>query len=141
MSRSGLCALRVAICLVSSAAAAGHFTTFTVPGATDTQATAINAVGTVTGFYSVHGQKQGFVRATDGTITTFAAPGLADVVPTSINAAGWIAGYAGSGQSFLRYPDGSTQVFHVKGARYTTATTINVSGYISGTYTNADNTG
>jgi hypothetical protein len=142
MSRYGLGALLVAACLASSAAAAGQFTSFTVPGAKNTVATAINASGIVTGFYSSTAHKDGgFVRTPDGTITTFSAPGLKSTTPTAINSAGAITGYSGAEQSFVRNPDGSFEVFQIDGARYTTATAINASGYISGTFSNADNSG
>jgi hypothetical protein len=141
MSRSGLSAMLLAASLVSSAAMAGEFTTFAVPGAKDTVATAINTHATVTGYYTVNGKSEGFVRTADGAITPFSkTTGLDDVVPTSINNSGWIAGYAGSGQSFLRYPD-RVETFQVAGARYTTARAITEDGWIAGTYTNADNTG
>jgi uncharacterized membrane protein len=139
MSRSGLRALVVAACLVSTTAMAAEFVSFTAPGAKSTQAVAINDSGTVVGFYSVHGKRAGFLRAPDGTITTFTIAGLKDVIPAAINAAGWIAGYSGAEQSFVRKPDGSVETFQIDGARYTTATAINANGYISGTYSNADN--
>jgi hypothetical protein len=142
MSRSGLSALLLAACLVSSAAIAGQFTSFTVPGAKNTEAVAINASGTVTGFYSLRAGKQaGFLRAPGGTITTFSVPGFRSTVPTAINDAGWVAGYSGKEQSFVRKPDGSVETFQVDGARYTTAIAINAAGAVAGTYSNADNSG
>lgn len=140
MFRSGLSVLLAAACLVSSAAMAGQFTGFTVPGAKNTQATAINASGAVTGFYSLTANKQaGFLRAPDGTITTFSAAGLKSTVAEAINDSGWVAGYSGAEQSFVRKPDGSFEIFQIEGARYTTATAINAQGYVSGTFSNADN--
>ncbi len=142
MSRSCLSALLVAACLVSGAATAGQFTSFKVPGAKDTQAAAINASGTVAGFYSLTAKKEaGFLRTPDGAIATFSAPGLKSTIPQAINDAGWIAGYSGAKQSFVRKPDGSFDIFQVDGARYTTATAINAQGYVSGTFSNADNSG
>jgi len=142
MSRYGLGALLVAACLVSSAATAGQFTSFTVPVAKNTVATAINASGAVAGFYSTTAHKDGgFVRTPDGMITTFSAPGLKSTTPTAINDAGTVTGYSGAELSFVRKPDGSFEVFQIDGARYTTATAINAQGYVSGTFSNADNSG
>ncbi|MEI9929744.1 MAG: hypothetical protein WDM89_04050 [Rhizomicrobium sp.] len=139
MARSELSALFVAACFVSSTAMAAQFTSFSVPGAKNTIAVAINASGVVTGSYSVHGDKQaGFFRTPDGTITTFAVPGFKSTDPAAINDAGWIVGYSGAEKSFVRKPDGSVETFQIDGAVYTTATAINAAGYVSGTFSNAD---
>src|SRR5271154_2575905 len=64
---------------------------FDVPGAQGTQPQAINAGGTVTGYYyDASFVIRGFLRAPDGTFTTFAAPGATSVsgqgtIPFSIN--------------------------------------------------------
>lgn len=137
LSRIGL-SLLLAV-LGAFGADAGTFTSFKVPGAKDTAATAVNASGTVAGYYRVQGQKQaGFLRAPDGTLTTFSAPGLKSTIPEAINDGGAVAGYSGEELSFLRKPDGSFEIFQVAGARYTTATAVNAAGFVSGTFLNPD---
>jgi hypothetical protein len=121
---------------------AAQFTSFSVPGAKNTIAVAINAPGVVTGSYSLHGDRQaGFFRTADGTITTFTVPGFKSTNPTAINDAGSIAGYSDAEKSFVRKPDGSFETFQIDGAAYTTATAINAAGYVSGTFSNADHSG
>src|SRR5262249_17755730 len=86
-ARHGISAFAIAgaICVAAAGGAAGAtFTTIDVTGANATFATAINAGGSVTGYYSQpnHG---GFVRDPDGTITTFTVKRGGDITPVGIN--------------------------------------------------------
>jgi hypothetical protein len=94
-------------------AADGSIASFDAPGGIHTIGTstqAINAGGTVTGYYEYEVSQEdggvvplayGFVRAVDGSFTTFSAPGAGTggypanqgTYPLSINAAGTITGY------------------------------------------------
>jgi uncharacterized membrane protein len=85
----------------------GNFTTITPPNSFQTQVSAINEIGVITGFYNVvpegMGGEHGFVRDWQGTITSFDVPGGGGTFPTSINDLGVIVGYSGA-SGFLRVP-------------------------------------
>jgi len=115
-------------------AANGSFTKFDALGAGSnpysddgTVAFAVNATGTVTGYYnSSTSGAHGFVRAVNGAITSFDAPealsggGFLGTNPTSIDAAGEIAGtYIDSSSKrhgFLRDANGTIVPFDAPGA-------------------------
>jgi hypothetical protein len=133
--------------------------TFDVPGAgtvandfNGTFATAINALGTVAGYYNDSNLvSHCFIRTTHGKITTFDVPG-ADVNPadaagsiiSAINAFGTTVGnYLDSSfvsHGFLRSPDGKFTTFDVPGAGGfgTTPLAINEEGAIVGYYTDSN---
>ena len=70
------------------------FTSFDVPGSTETNPTSINPAGEITGWYFAGSFiPHGFVRDGRGTITTFDVPGSTSTSPTSINPAGEITGW------------------------------------------------
>ena len=90
----------------------GTLTTFDVPGSSETEPSAIDAAGTITGYFGEAKGNHGFVRATDGTFTTFDPPGSAEpesyTFANGINAAGTITGWyidpSFIGHGFLRIP-------------------------------------
>lgn len=148
----------------------GSFTTFNAPGAGSnansddgTVPFAINAAGTVTGFYKgATGGAHGFVRAVNGVITSFDAPqvlgsgGYLGTNPVSIDAAGDIAGtYIDSSlkrHGFVRAANGTMVAFNAPGAETTACATkgpgtifcgtggvgINTAGDITGVYVDPD---
>jgi predicted membrane protein len=86
--------------------AEGVFATIAPTDSLQTQVSAINELGAITGFYDLlpmGGADHGFVRDTQGNITTFDVPGGDGTIPTSINDFGVIAGYSGT-SGFLRVP-------------------------------------
>jgi hypothetical protein len=68
----------------------GTFTIIDAPGSDVTEAVAVNAAGTVVGFY-LDPYQRGFVRL-HGVVTKFYPPGSSNTNPTSINDRGWITG-------------------------------------------------
>ena len=116
------CLLLAALCLSSPLTCASQningeatYISFSVPGAQGTFPLAINASGTVTGYYYASpSQARGFSRTADGTISTFDVMGGVLTQPESINAKGDIAGFyalISEGahqvtQGFLRYANG-----------------------------------
>ena len=133
--------------------------TFDAPGAgtvannfNGTFAAAINALGTVAGYYNDSNVvSHCFIRTADGKITTFDVPG-ADINPAdaagsiiyAINAFGSTAGiYVDSSfvsHGFLRSPDGKFTTFDAPGAGGfgTTPLAINLEGAIVGYYTDSN---
>src|SRR5947209_1151664 len=89
---NGASGLAAALCLASGgSAAAPTFTTFGVSNAIGTFAYAINAGGSVAGYYAdPSSHYHGFVRAADGTITTFDAKASVGTYPHGINTKGAI---------------------------------------------------
>ena len=81
----------------------GKFTTFQAPGADTnpadaegTNATGINALGVITGYYGdSNGVAHGFLRGPDGKFTTFEVPGSGGFgsFPIAINLEGAVVGY------------------------------------------------
>ena len=109
----------------------GSFETFSVM--TDSNPTAINSKGVVTGY----SQFIGFVRAADGTITPFSVPGGTNTYAMAINGKGVIAGYDiaatdGSVHAFVRATDGTMAPIDVPGADGTIAQSIDSKGDIVG---------
>jgi hypothetical protein len=114
--------LLAALCLSSPLTCASQningeatYISFSVLGAQDTIPLAINASGTVTGYYYASPSLvRGFLRTADGTISTFDVMGGVWTQPESINAKGDIAGFydlilGGAHQvtqGFLRYANG-----------------------------------
>jgi hypothetical protein len=98
----------------------GTITTFQAPGADinpadalGTNATGINALGAITGYYGdSNGVFHGFLRGPDGKFTTFEVPGSGGYgsFPLALNLEGAIVGYYTdsnySFHAFLRSPDG-----------------------------------
>jgi hypothetical protein len=70
----------------------GAFSTFDIPGADETNPSAINPAGTTTGAYFAGKNILGFVRSVNGAVTTFLPPGATSVGPTAINAKGEVTG-------------------------------------------------
>ena len=115
-----------------------------------TVATAINALGTVAGYYNDSNVvSHCFIRTADGKITTFDVPG-ADINPAdaagsiinAINAFGTTTGiYLDSSfvsHGFLRSPDGKFTTFDAPGAGGTTPLAVNLEGAIVGYYTDSN---
>jgi len=161
--RGGILAFAAALCLLalnfSASAQESRIITFDAPGSgtvanafNGTFATAINAVGTVAGYYNDSNVvSHCFIRTADGKITTFDVPG-ADINPAdaagsiiyAINAFGTAAGiYLDSSfvsHGFLRSPDGKFTTFDAPGAGGfgTTPLAINLEGAIVGYYTDSN---
>jgi hypothetical protein len=89
--------------------------TFDVPNAIQTNPTAINAAGQITGSYADANSRHGFVRDRDGKILTFDPSGSIYTSPTSINSKGQITGGYKlpdkSTHGFLREQDGTITSF------------------------------
>ena len=119
----------------------GTFTTFDVPGATNTNPNSINPSGTVTGDYFENGY-HGFLRGADGTFTTFDPPGSTRTFPNSINPAGAVTGFYkdanGVQHGFLRGADGTFTTFDPPGSTSTDGASINPAGAITGPYKDAN---
>ncbi len=72
----------------------GTVTTFDAPGFSSSQATAINAAGSITGLaFNSDFLYHGFFRNSNGVTTTFEAPGAVWTWPLGINATGAIIGW------------------------------------------------
>ncbi|MDG4597655.1 MAG: hypothetical protein P9F75_18545 [Candidatus Contendobacter sp.] len=113
------------------------FTTFDVPGATQTWATSINASGQVAG-YHYHddlNKSHGFLYS-NGTFTTLDVPGATQTWAASINASGQVAGSYSDGScvhGFL-YSNGTFTILDVPGATSTSPASINDSGQVAGSW-------
>jgi probable HAF family extracellular repeat protein len=126
----------------------GVFTRLDVPGAVQTQATAINAKGQIVGWWSDRPEgpdavpQYGFLYD-DGVFTSFHAPGSPpSTLPQAINAQGQIVGvYYLEGDTIsygFLYEDGVLTRLHVPGAVVSEALAINAQGQIVGLYTSPD---
>lgn len=118
----------------------GSFTTFDVPGATQTLLTGINDSGEIVGRYSTAtGAEEAFLYS-DGTFTTINFPGAAYTEPLGINNAGQIVGWLNESTGFL-YSGGAFSMFQYPGtnnlAGVTSANGINDSGQIVGNFSGA----
>jgi uncharacterized membrane protein len=125
---------------VAGAQTTYSFTTFTVPGSTETGPLAISESGEVTGFYSMQpsGASGGFLRSTAGTITMLSYPGATGTAAFGMNKFGVIAGDHGSGSTnggFL-YHNGFYKNIVVNG-QPAPLTDINDHGYYVGGYGSA----
>ena len=124
--------------------AQGVFTTFDVPGSTQTYGFRINAAGVVAGTWSdANNVDHGFLRHADGTFSVFNLPGRTPgwgfgLVPFGLNAAGAVAGtWVDTNQvshGFLRAANGTVTSFDFPGSTSTTAYGINAAGVIAGYY-------
>jgi hypothetical protein len=111
----------------------GAFTTFDVPGASQTFGLDINAAGTVAGYYNAGGGNapdlfRSFVRDRGGAITTFAAPGAGTgpgqgtftTVTNGLNPGGAVTGWYLDANNvfhgFVRTSNGAITTFDVPGA-------------------------
>jgi hypothetical protein len=106
----------------------GRFTTFQAPGADikpadaeGTNATSINALGAITGYYGdSNGLIHGFLRSPEGKFTTIDVPGGGQTFPIAINLEGAIVGYyldpSSQFYAFLRSPGGKVTTFFGPGA-------------------------
>jgi hypothetical protein len=127
-------ALSAALCVVlpnGRAEARATYTTFDAG-----YVAGINAADTVTGYRLQ--EKDGFVRAVDGTFTAFSVPGAIQTYALGINDEGTVAGaYTDSlvrDHGFVRAADGTVTTFDVPAAYSTAAAAINNKGEIAGTY-------
>ena len=115
----------------------GAFTTFDVPGGTNTEVVALNNLGQVAGIFFGPGNNQGFLRNAAGGITTFNPPGSTSTTVTELNNVGQVAGsdFAdGSEHGFLRDASGAITTFDPPGSTLTNATALNDLGQVAGTY-------
>ena len=130
----------------------GTFTTFSVPGATESELgtlpLSINQAGAVTGVFetgdrrALNVERRGFLRHPDGTVIAFDVPGSkgSDIgtSPVSINDAGEIAGVYENidmnfrRHGFLRAPDGTITSFDGPTMFDTVPADINRAGTITG---------
>jgi hypothetical protein len=103
--------LGAVLILVGTPATASAFTFFTidVPGATSTEAAAINPEGQIVGNYAdAAGILHGFVLLRGTTFITIDVPGATSTEASGINPRGWIVGNytdaAGSLHGFIAFP-------------------------------------
>ena len=127
----------VLACPLHPGVAKPMFTIFDPPESVATDATSINAAGTIAGyFWDENGLAHGFIRATDGTVTVFDPAGSTSTYVYGINAAGTAVGRytdAGGNHCFSRTPGGSFTSFDFpKGGLDCYALGINSKGEISG---------
>ena len=113
----------------------GTYTALNVPGAATCDATGINDLGQIVGFFiRTSLTPHGFLRDTKGTFTTIDVPGAISTQVFGINASGEIAGqfFDGSGvHGFLRDTKGTFRVINI--ASSTSVSGINDSGEFTGT--------
>ena len=134
----GLVALALVISVASQAMAQPSYlyTTFDVPGATDTFALGINDSGLIVGFYYDAAGGHGFLLQ-QGTYTTLDVPGASRTYGSGINDAGQIVGFyldaAFTYHGFL-LDQGSYTTLDAPGSGSTFAQGINASGQIVGSY-------
>jgi hypothetical protein len=118
------------------------FTTFNVPGATQTYVAALADDGAVSGTAYIGEVPHGFVRAPDGTVATFGIDGANYIETTCMNDRGTVAGdFDINGQpvqGFLRNAAGKIKTFTVTGAAGLAVRSINAKGWIAGTYETSD---
>jgi uncharacterized membrane protein len=124
--------------LLLSTAAFAQFENFDPPDAANTEATAINDGGEVTGWYWDNlGVIRSFRRSPGGTLETFSAPLVSSQIQaTAINSSGTIVGWVtdehAAGHSFLRPVAGIPVPFDVPGSVKSAALSINSKGVIVG---------
>jgi probable HAF family extracellular repeat protein len=112
------------------------FTSFEVPGASETIAYGISDSGQIVGAFTLNG-RHGFI--TDGvTFNTIDVPGATQTQAYGINAAGQIVGLADS-HAFIKNGNAFT-VFDVPGANTTQAQSINNAGQIVGRFSDRQGT-
>lgn len=141
MLRSGLlCGAAIVLVSAGSATAKDQFTTFDPTGSIYTVVAAINASGTVAGYYEDSNYAaHGFVRASDGTIAAFDPAGSTATSVTSINdsgeAAGWYRDKSGVYYNFVRATDGTITKFDATQGYLPSMIGINAKGKVAGWYT------
>lgn len=117
----------------------GSFTSFDVPGATETLVLDINSAGVMVGRYQSAGRTSGFVRNEHGDVTTIEFPGSFFTVAAGINSSGDIVGmYRLASAPAVRHGyllrDGEFTSFDPPGSTFTNALGINDSGDIVGRF-------
>ena len=128
-------------------AAAGNFSTFSVPGSDSTLFGAINNAGTVAGTFVAGGLQHGFLRDAAGNFTTFDIPGAKGIGVEAINDLGMVAGIFTAGglqQGFLRDAAGNVTAFDPLPSGLVVDVSLNNAGVLAGTIflpTNSDNIG
>ncbi len=131
-------------CYLAFTLSNGTYSSFGVTGANDTQAYAINNLGTIVGCYGLPsveygpGCEHGFVLESGGTPQTLDYPGACYTIPTGINDAGQIAGYwydanCSTTHGFV-YSGGTFTSFDYPGATSTFVSGINGDGQIAGDF-------
>jgi uncharacterized membrane protein len=116
----------------------GAFTTIDFPGATETQANAINNAGVIVGAYLIDDSgPHGFIYQS-GTFTNIAVPGSTFTYPRAINNKGVVAGYYQTVNTtihgFLRYEDGTYVTVDHPGTPASPLSGINDAGVIVGNW-------
>lgn len=117
----------------------GNYTSFVVPGATDTWGGGINNSGVIAGGYTPDdgADLYGFIRDASGNITNFAVSNARDTFVQAINATSQIVGtytddtYFNS-HGFIRSPTGGIVTFDAPGAVQTYAVAISNNGSVAG---------
>ncbi len=110
---------------------------FSVPGATVSQANAINNLNECVGYYYDGSTTQGFQRHADGSIDyPISAPGFVATYLYGINDLGWMAGSVIDTQehAVLIGPGNKVVTYDYPGASFTRFTGINNRGVITGIY-------
>jgi hypothetical protein len=107
---------------------------------TCTRASAVNAAGTVAGWYFNGSTYKGFLRDAAGDFSAFEAPNAMATVPLAISSKGAVTGYyldtSNSGHGFLLDTSGNLTTFVAPGRPYPSA--VNSLGEVVGTYLDAD---
>jgi hypothetical protein len=138
---------RIALFTLLTSAGVGYanptITAIDVPGATSTEAVAINDFGVITGTFADANGVHGFVRDVNANITPFDPPGSLGTSVFAINNGGKITGLFSVNQAevgFLRRANGNFVTFgSIPGRTWPLA--INKHGVISGVFPGTDTGG
>src|ERR1700674_4781057 len=138
--------LSIAVLLLAVAPLAlaqGTYTQIDYPGASATEALAINATGDVAGFYADEANNYHGFLLSNGVYTSFSYPGSKYTVATGINDLGQIAGYATEPGTVGFVYDVATQTFSIlkpTSFRMALPTCINNAGGVGGYATGSGRT-
>lgn len=111
----------------------GTITIFDGPEATYTDPERIADSGLIAGQYRIGGQRNAFIRFTDGSFTTFIDTRIADINETG-DVTGLYLPAAGGSFGMVGTADGAVTTFTVPGATTTRPIAINDAGTIVGNY-------
>lgn len=141
MLLAGAIVIGAAVSLCAGSAIAATIITFDVPGATDTEPSAINDNGEIVGFFEP--QNISFLREPDGTISTFKVGGSAITSAAGINDKVQITGTSSKEDPncFLRKGNGKAVSCTPLSQREAFGNAINVHGTVAGECFDGNNHG